>query len=76
MNVATAPTTPAQREIYQQLYPPLVALRDRVVKEAGLDAAPATTATTGGNANRPSDFFQGMRLEHLENRSGNNPPNR
>src|SRR5206468_2231155 len=29
-------TTPAQRAIYQQLYPPLVALRDQVVKEAGL----------------------------------------
>jgi len=62
-------TTPAQRAIYQQLYPPLVALRDQVVKEAGLGTPPAST---GDNRNRPADFFQGMNLEHLSGKPADN----
>jgi len=64
-------TTPAQREIYQNLYPPMVALRDRVVKEAGTDQASTTARDSRG---RPIDFFQGMSLEHLSRRPSDNPP--
>lgn len=58
-----AATTPEQRAVYVTLYPMMVAHRDKVVKDAGLTDAPGSQ-----NRNHPTDFFQGMQLEHLEGR--------
>jgi len=59
------PTTPKQEEVYEQLYPMLSSLRDKITKDLKADE----TATASRNEKRrPTDFFQGMKLEHL---SGN-----
>jgi hypothetical protein len=53
--------TAEQRTIYDDLYPRLVAHRDRVYKDTGIaNAAPPKPK------GRPTDFFQGMHLDHLE----------
>lgn len=57
-------TTPEQRNVYDTLYPKLVAFRDRVVKEAVAVEPPPP------GKGKPSDFFQGMHLEHLDNKGG------
>lgn len=56
-------TTPKQEVVYRQLYPLMVARRDKILKAAGTEAAPAT-ARDG----RPTDFFQGMHLDQLSGR--------
>jgi len=62
-------TTPAQRAIYTELYPTLVSLRDRVVKEAGLPPKGTAKDDEGGN---PTDFFQGLERDEPEGqRRGN-----
>jgi hypothetical protein len=63
-------TTPEQRTVYTNLYPPMADARDRVLKEAD-DAAKANTPLTGSDNRAASDFYQGMHLEHLAPRSGN-----
>jgi len=60
-------TTPEQRNIYDDLYPKLTAQRDRVLKETGIDDAGAPIKAAG----HPTEFFKGMRAEHLED---NTPP--
>lgn len=61
-----ATTTPEQRTIYEKLYPSLLALRDKVVKDSGAPPAPAATARS---SSRTPDFFQGMHLDDLSNKA-------
>jgi hypothetical protein len=57
-----------QREIYDNLYPKLVAHRDRVYKDTGIaDVAPPKVK------GHPTDFFQGMHLDHLEGKDTPTP---
>jgi len=65
-------TTPEQRAVYAQLYPMLVAQRDRIMKDAGLADNPPPKP----QKDRPTDFFQGIHLDGSP--AGNNaaPPNR
>lgn len=58
-------TTPEQREIYADLYPKMVAHRDRVFKDSGIGEAQASDRPKG----HPTDFFQGMHLDHLEGKT-------
>lgn len=61
-NLRFAPaSTPEQRTIYADLYPKLVAHRDRVVKDSGIDATQPPPRPKGN----PTDFFQGMNMNHL-----------
>jgi hypothetical protein len=61
-NLRFAPaTTPEQRAVYDTLYPLMAAHRDKVVKAAD-GSGPAAAQVR----NHPTDFFQGMQLEHLE----------
>lgn len=62
-------TTPAQRAAYEHLYPLLDSLRDRIVKETGTDAK--ATARSENTTRHPTDFFQGMHLDHLDGKSKN-----
>ncbi len=59
--------TPEQRIVYDNLYPKLTAQRDRVLKETGIDDAGAPVKASG----HPTDFFQGMHLDHLEGKNTN-----
>jgi hypothetical protein len=59
-------TTPAQRAVYEQLYPMVDALRDKVAKEADPNAKPSDYKVS---REHPSNFFSGMHLDHLEGRS-------
>jgi hypothetical protein len=59
--------TPKQEAVYEQLYPLLVAHRDKVLKDL------KDEGTTQARSNRPPNFFQGMRLDRL---SGKSPPPR
>jgi len=69
--------TEDQRAVYRQLYPILVAQRDRIVHEAGLDRQPNGAPPPPQPAeNRPPDFFQGMRLEHLSGRNADGGTNK
>lgn len=64
-------TTPEQRAIYERLYPPMVGLRDKIVKDTGVAPTPPVARTPG----HPSEFFQGMHLDHLSgNKTPDNPP--
>ncbi|MHC5537623.1 hypothetical protein ACYOEI_05265 [Singulisphaera rosea] len=61
-NLRFAPaTTPEQRAIYADLYPKLVSHRDRVVKDSGIDTSQPAPKPKGN----PTDFFQGMNMNHL-----------
>jgi hypothetical protein len=63
-------TTPRQREVYTELYPLLAAYRDRVFKDSGIaDKTPPKPAPE-----RPTDFFKGMHLDHLEGKKSSNTP--
>ncbi len=57
-----AATTPNQRSIYEQLYPILDQVRDRVVKAADLDSAEAVRA----EPKHVGDFFNEMNLDKLD----------
>jgi len=60
-------TTPAQRAAYEALYPMIASHRDRVLKASEDASAEKSTAKASDSTNdRPTDFFQGMKLEHLE----------
>jgi len=52
--------TPAQREVYDRLFPLLVATRDKIVKEA--DDRPSDYKASGDH---PAEFFSGMHLDDL-----------
>jgi len=58
-------TTPEQREIYSDLYPKMASHRDRIYKDSGIDPAPPR------RNGHPTDFFQGMHLDHLEGKNPN-----
>jgi len=67
-------TTDDQRAVYERLYPLLDEARDKVLEEAkaaGVGAA-GTPPLARDTKSSPTDFFQGMHLEHLERRSGDN----
>lgn len=53
--------TPAQRSVYQSLYPLMAAQRDTLLKDAKLDQSELTASK-----NRPTDFFSGMHLDYLD----------
>jgi hypothetical protein len=55
-------TTPRQRLVYEELYSMLTAHRDKVLREAGVDAPEVAKAKPG----KPTEFFQGMHLDQLE----------
>lgn len=65
-------TTPRQREVYAELYPILAELREQVRKEAAVNAKPApkpkasAAAAASSPKAKPTDFFRGMHLDHLE----------
>jgi len=63
-------TTPQQRAAYDGLYPLMVSHRDKVVKDAGLPEA----KTAAQARKQPTDFFQGMHLDHLEGTRRNATP--
>ncbi len=58
-----AATTPAQREVYDSLYPKLVELRNQIAPAL---AAAAPTKTTG---EEPGEFFSGMDYKDLQKRA-------
>jgi hypothetical protein len=62
-------TTPEQRAVYQQLYPMVDALRDKVAKETDSDGKPAEYKVS---REHPSNFFSGMHLDHLEGKGSTN----
>jgi len=66
-------TTPKQRAVYEQLYPLMVAHRDKILKDLGPDQN-QNAAQTQEAGNRPPDFFQGMHLDHLSGRKVNDKP--
>jgi hypothetical protein len=57
-----AATTPKERLIYNQLYPLLDEVRDRIVQESKVD----TTATARANPSHAGDFFNKLDLDSLE----------
>lgn len=64
-NLRFAPaTTPEQRVVYQQLYPMMVALRDKIVKPS--ENQPPAPATTTASKSHPTDFFQGLHLDKIK----------
>jgi hypothetical protein len=64
-----AATTPQQRMIYNQIYPVLDQVRDRV-KDANLDQAPPAQA----NAGHVGDFFNKMDMDTLEGKPKKTTP--
>jgi len=62
-------TTPEQRSAYEGLYPLMASHRDKVVKDAGLTDTPPAQAR-----NHPTEFFQGMHLDHLEGKKQTKTP--
>ena len=66
------PTTPEQRVAYEQIYPILAQHRDRVIKEAGLDAKPDDKDKDKDKTppppppQLPDKFFSGLQLDRLE----------
>jgi len=62
-------TTPAQRAIYQELYPTLASHRDRVVKEAGI---PPKGTTKDNRRGSPTEFFRGLDDNLPEDRNRDN----
>jgi len=69
-NLRFGPATNAeQKSIYDKLYPAMVSLREKVVKDAGLpNTPPLATAKK-----HPTDFFQGMHLDHLSGKTTTTP---
>jgi hypothetical protein len=61
-----AATTARQREVYNQLFPVLDALRDQVTRGSSLATNAPPPAT--GPDNRPAEFFSGMDFDHLQKR--------
>ncbi len=59
-------TTPDQRAVYEQLYPMVDALRDKVAKETDADGKPADYKVS---REYPANFFSGMHLDHLEGKA-------
>jgi hypothetical protein len=72
-NLRFAPAnTPEQRVVYENLYPIMDAARDKVLAEAGVGEDGKTPPKPKPDLSRSAtDFFQGMKLEHLEPRSSN-----
>jgi len=66
-------TTPAQRAIYEELYPVLVNHRDRVVKEAGIDT---TQAAKNNQEGSPTDFFRGLDQDESQGKGRGNDADR
>lgn len=61
-------TTPTQRAAYESLYPLVSTHRDRVLKEFESDdkSTAKATDTPPPPPERPTDFFRGMHLDHLD----------
>ena len=64
-------TTPAQRAAYEQLYPLIDAHRDRIVKETSTDDKGKKASRADQPPPPPTDFYSGMKLEHLEGKKKN-----
>jgi hypothetical protein len=66
-------TTPRSQAVYRELYPLMLSHRDRVLKEAGSEPVAAKDTNPP-----PTDFFRGMKLEHVTGQPpsppGPNPP--
>ncbi len=60
--------SPEARAVYQNLYPMLTTARDRMMKEA----AGGDNAQASNLKGKPTDFFQGMHLDHLEGKLKDN----
>lgn len=60
-------TSPAQRAVYESLYPLLDAHRDRIVKET--KDSDSASARTDNAPSHPSDFFKGMHLDRLDGKT-------
>jgi hypothetical protein len=61
--------TPEQRKAYEQLYPLLVEHRDRILK----DEKATAKSEARPKAERPTDFFRGMHLDHQEDKKSDSP---
>jgi hypothetical protein len=64
-------TTPTQRAAYEELFPMLDNLRDKIAAETG--SSPKARRAAGTAPGRPTDFFRGLHLDHLEGRRQGNP---
>lgn len=62
-------STPRQRAVYQELYPIMVSQRDRILGEA----KPNDEGLAKAGKKQPTDFFNGMHLDHLEGKAKNGP---
>jgi hypothetical protein len=65
-----AATTPRQRLIYDQLFPLLDEVRDRIVKESNVD----NSATAQGNPAHVGDFFNKMDMDSLQGKAKKDAP--
>jgi hypothetical protein len=65
-----AATTPRQRIIYEQLFPLLDEVRDRVVKESNVD----DTATARAQPAHVGEFFNKLDLDSLQGKDKKNAP--
>jgi exonuclease VII small subunit len=65
-----AATTPRQRMIYDQLYPLLDEVRDRIVKESNVD----DTATARAEPAHVGDFFNKMDMDSLQGKPRKDAP--
>ncbi len=61
-----------QRAVYVSLYPMLDEARDKMTKD--LEPSKDGNTLARSNPKVPTDFFQGMKLEHLEPRSSRSVP--
>ena len=60
-------TTPAQKAAYDSMFPLMTTYRDRIRQDAGLDAkADDKGDTPPSRPAPPTNFFSGMKLDHLE----------
>ena len=55
--------TADQRQVYEQLYPKMASLRDRILKESGIDGGAPKDAPP------PTTFFQNMPMDQLEGKA-------
>ncbi|MDR3637695.1 MAG: hypothetical protein P4L84_28065 [Isosphaeraceae bacterium] len=62
--------SPKSQQVYTELYPIMAAYRDRVLK--GVDLGSSKTA--GGSKKQPTDFFEGMSLNHAAGKPVPAPP--
>jgi hypothetical protein len=65
-----AATTPRQRVIYEQLFPLLDEVRDRIVKESNV----GDTATARANASHVGDVFNKLDLDSLQGKDKKSAP--